>query len=341
MDWGLGSAHGSAAWRAHCVSVGLLVLALPVKIARADAVLFPTNGDSDELVARLEPEIVATVRAALAERGEALEIATEIAAESGGALEDPCDLGCIERVLELAGAERALVVQLAGRGGSLASLAVVALDASGLEVAGEASARGRPLSVALRAALDEAFERWPARGGVLVEVVGSPSGASVLIDRAPFGRLPARGRLSLGGHRLAVVAPGYETARRALYVPLTDRLEIRVDLMRAGRSESAAGGRPRRAWVAGPVLLGAAGASLLAVGGAAFARRRCELEAANGTCVRGAHLDPLPFGLTVASGAAALVAATVWIPVGSQRGRAEASLGLGPGLGGVVARGAL
>ncbi len=297
-------------------AMAIAIVALIPSAASADAVLVPLRGE-EAIVARHGEEVIAATRAHLAARGESARTSDEIALPDGLVVDDECSLACIEAVLSSAGAERAVAIGLWSDGAGLSKISVSLVDAAGAEVGADVDVGDRPVVDALRDALDRALAAWPSREGIEVAVIGSPAAASVVVDRQPFGALPARGRLALGEHRLVVSHPGFATERRVLsVVPTSELLTVRVDLAREGAE------RARRGWVAGPVAL-ALGAGALAVEPArALVLRGCD-EWRGDLCRAETRIDAPIFAAYVAGAAALATGAVVWAVAGARRHRSS------------------
>jgi hypothetical protein len=223
------------------------------------------------------------------------------------------------------------------------TVAVTLVTPRGHTYPGTASVAGGGVPGAARQALTAARVRQRLGPGPWLRVHGEPAGAQVLVDGTPVGLLPYYGTVAPGAHVVEVRLAGFASTERALHVGLadTDEHEVRVRLARlaapgaavvAASKDAPAAAAPhsRPRW--GAVLLGAAGVGLLAGASVALVRQGCHARDAEGTCLRGRRLRPVPFALYAGAGAMAVLGAVLWIslPAGGAR-RATTDLGVGPG----------
>jgi hypothetical protein len=223
-----------------------------------------------------------------------------------------------------------------------ATVAVTLVTPRGHTYPGTASVSQGGVPGAARQALTAARVRQRLGPGPWLRVHGEPAGAQVLVDGAPVGLLPHYGTVAPGAHVVAVRLAGFASTERALHVGLadTDEHEVQVRLAplaardaavvaASKEAPSAAAPRGRSRW--GAVLLGAAGVGLLAGASVALVRQGCHERDAEGTCLRGRRLRPVPLALYAGAGALAVLGAALWISLPAWRARrATTDLGVGP-----------
>ena len=182
-----------------------------------------------------------------------------------------------------------------------------------------------PVAAAAQAPVDEATETTPVR------VDGTPEGASVVVDRAPFGTLPTEGTLAAGLHYFVVSSPGYYSELRDVEaLPSGEPLALRFDLVLDPALQPRGANAPMI--VGGSVLaLGGVAGLVLAVVGATGERRcsaRCDDLGARHVVERPA-IDAI-VTWSVAGGVALIVGAVI-IGFGVTWGeRSARAVSLGP-----------
>jgi hypothetical protein len=193
------------------------LLAWPTMACAQTAVLFPVGGDA-ELAAAYGTEARGHVERVLEEAafgvltGDALVAATVTAsAETCG------EPSCAAPLLIALHADIGVGVALWRRNGAV-QVSVVLVDPRGVQVSADADGTESVVGQATESALAQARARWATRGGAPIRIVGSPEGASIVVDRDPWGTLPHEGTLSPGTHQLVVSADGYATQRRDVEV---------------------------------------------------------------------------------------------------------------------------
>lgn len=296
-------------------------LSLHASAARAQSILLPLEGDSEVIPAH-EAELRAAIHEELAARGESVVGAEQYLSGEALAGINRCN-ECIGRLLRERAAERVIIVALWAEEGEPAFVAVTLLDADGEPAEAEASLERRTLREALREALAGALEAWPTRSGVVVRFVGSPRGAAVLVDRYPFGTLPAHGRLSVGPHVVSVVADGEVKARRSIEVPASEtplEFELTRETERAESTERSRRSADGRGFIAGPIVLSIGAGALLVEPARGLVRRGC-VETSRGFCAVEERIDRGRFAAYTATSAALAATAVVWGIVGRRKHR--------------------
>jgi hypothetical protein len=207
------------------VAVGAATAAEAQPAPGARVLVLVTGGDAG-LARRLGATTREEAAAALGRRG--------FSASQGPA--GCADTECATELLSRGDASHAVAIALWGRGARCERVAVTLVDGVGSAYGGEVAVEGADVARALDAALEAALARAARGAGVRVRVSGSPEGATITLDRIPWGTLPHEAPVAEGEHTLAVSAEGYESERRALTVgedPV--HLEVRLAPTADGR----------------------------------------------------------------------------------------------------------
>jgi hypothetical protein len=295
------------------VALGLaLALVTAAARARAESAAVLTVRESARMDERTRRDAGAALVAALVAEGvrvrgpadtEALLVGDPLAACAG--------LDCAGNVARRLGVDVVVVLSVFGSAARAESVTVALATADGLSFGGEADVDAEtPLDRAVAAALAEARIRLGAgtRGTLRVET--TPPGATVHIDGEFRGETPIFRAIEPGAHRVVVSQPGRVSETREVVVQLHEETAIALTLapvpLAPSREEPAS-----RPWL-GPLVLGGAGAALLAFDLASLATLGCSEEGPGGACRREIVVDPLPFGLYAGLGGGALVGALLW-----------------------------
>ena len=317
--------------RALVFFLSLVSLGASSSVASAQtAVVFPVGGDA-ALASANGAEAIARVESDLGESGFTLVSGAALASAMRAAHADECaDPSCAGPMLRALGADLAVGVALWPRHG-LVQVSVVLVDPQGVQVSADADGAATVIGQLTQAALSQARARWATRSGSPVRVVGTPDGATVTVDREPWGTLPHEGSLAPGTHHFVVSADGHVTERRDVEIPAaTEALEIAFALAPGSDAPVTAPATPCAGPDVGLIVAGAvtaaAGAGLLVAG----------IVIASGTeqCVRGCTgpvmdrvvsvpATELGVGLAV-GGAVALAAGVVLAIVGGTTGGSSA-----------------
>ncbi|GAB4112911.1 MAG: hypothetical protein OHK0013_48600 [Sandaracinaceae bacterium] len=200
-----------------------LSVSLTVGVAGAQArgarVLVLVPAGEPELARRLGPDARARATAELARQGL-------VASPGPAGCTDP---DCAGALLEGGAADLALALALWGRGTRCERVAVTVIDARGGTHGSEVAVAGDDVRAAVEAAVRAALARVAQGGGTRLSVTGPPEGATITLDRIPWGTMPHEGVVTAGEHSLAVSAEGYETDRRTVVVG-AEPLSIAVQL---------------------------------------------------------------------------------------------------------------
>ncbi len=326
-------------------ALGLALLATMVPSrARADGAAVLAVRESARVADRVRREGEAALVAALAADGVRVRTAADTEAVLvGDPLAECGAVDCAVAVARRLGVDFVVVLSVFGTDAQADSVAVALATADGLSFGGEADVdAARPLARAVADALAEARIRQGAgtRGTLRVET--TPSGATVHVDGEFRGETPLFRAVEPGAHRVVVSQSGRVTESRDVVVQLHEETTLQLALAPVAPSAPrvAAVRRP----LLGPLVLGGAGAALLAFDLGSLAALGCSEEAPGGACRRRVVVDPLPFGLYAGVGAGAVVGALLWWLLGARevetaQAAGAASLRLDVGLREVSLRG--
>jgi len=194
------------------VAVAALALAALTPIASAQA---PASGARDLVLAPSgDAGLARRHGAAVRDRASAALTARGLMPARGPAgCSDP---DCAAELLSADAADHALAIALWGRGTTCERVAVTLVDGQGVAHGGEVAVAGGDLTAALDAAIAEALEHAASGGGSPLRVTGTPPGATITLDRIPWGAVPHEDRVPHGEHALAVSADGFVTDRRTI-----------------------------------------------------------------------------------------------------------------------------
>jgi hypothetical protein len=243
--------------------MAMCALTLGLLAAPADAqprgarVLVLVPAGEPELARRLGPEARARAIAELGRQGL-------VASPGPAGCSDP---DCAGPLLEGGAADLAVAVALWGRGARCERVAVTVVDARGATHGGEVAVSGGDVAAAVDGAVRASLEAMAQGGGTRLSVTGTPEGATITLDRIPWGTLPHEDVVAAGEHALAVGAEGYVTERRTVVVG-AEPVVIDVRLMaEAAASVAVDGSASRDPAVARPEA-SSPDLALVAVGGA-------------------------------------------------------------------------
>jgi len=289
-------------------TLALLMSASPSMASAQTAVLLPVGGDV-ELARAHSAELVARVQADFEE--SSFTVVSPVG--------DCADTSCAPTMLTAMHADLAVGIALWHRNG-LVQVSVVLVDPHGVQVSADADGAESVIGQATTSAVAQARARWATRNGSPVRVIGAPDGASITVDREPWGTIPHEGNLSPGTHHFVVSAVGYVTERRDVEIAAaTETIEIAFELVEGSDvvAPPPATGPDVGVMASGGVLAGI-GAAVLAIGIAnAVDTVHCVSGCDPGDPTRTAHYPAtdIGIGLTVA-GAAAMVGGVLLIIVG-------------------------
>ena len=309
--------------RALVFFLSLVSLGASSSVASAQtAVVFPVGGDA-ALASANGAEAIARVESDLGESGFTLVSGAALASAMRAAHADECaDPSCAGPMLRALGADLAVGVALWPRHG-LVQVSVVLVDPQGVQVSADADGAATVIGQLTQAALSQARARWATRSGSPVRVVGTPGGATVTVDREPWGTLPHEGSLAPGTHHFVVSADGHVTERRDVEIPAaTEALEIAFALAPGSDAPVTAPATPGAGPDVGLIVAGAvtaaAGAGLLVAGLANVATsEHCASACGGPAASRTVYVPNTAADVALAvAGGVALVAGVVLIVVG-------------------------
>jgi hypothetical protein len=322
----------------------MLFVGLSAGPARADGAAVLPVRDSERVDARLRRDGAAALVASLAADGVRVRGPADTeAALVGDPLAACAALDCAGDVARRLGVDFAAVLSVFGEATRAESVTVALATADGLSFGGEADVDAEhPLERAVAAALAEARIRLGAgtRGTLRIET--TPAGATVRIDGEFRGETPMFRAIEPGAHRIVVSQPGRVSETREVVVQLHEETALTLTLTPVAVA-AVTEGVVTRPWL-GPLVLGGAGAALLAFDLGSLATLGCREEAPDGACRREVVVDPLPFGLYAGLGGGAIVGALLWWWLGGSVAgdvgpSTSAGLQLDVGLGDVMLRG--
>lgn len=141
------------------------------------------------------------------------------------------DPECASELLSTDAADWALAIALWGRGARCERVAMTLVDADGVAHGGEVAVTGDDVPAAVDAALAMALDHAASGGAQVLRVTGAPAGATITLDRIPWGAVPHEDRVPHGEHALAVSADGFVTDRRTVTIG-TEPVTVEVALTR-------------------------------------------------------------------------------------------------------------
>ena len=312
----------------------VLVFLYARPVAAQEAMLLPVGG-TPELAAAHGQEAMRIIERELTEAGLTVLSSSVVEARATTAHVELCtEPACAHEFLEATHLSLAVGVALWSRSG-MVQAAVVLIDPEGHQVSASADGSESSLNQAVIAALAQARARWGTRTGTTVRAVGTPEGATITVDREPWGSIPHEGELTPGTHHFAVSAEGYETDRRDVDIAATpEPVEVRFGLTAtvAGATPPAGGGPDVGIIVLGGVVAAAGVAGIIVAIIGATAAHTCvaPCDGATMPSVERPALGPiLAWGI---GGGVGVVGGAVLIGVGAASGGAPASqVRLSPG----------
>ena len=167
-----------------------------------------------------------------------------------------------DRMLETDAADFALAIALWGNDAVCERIAVTLVDERSGAHSAEVPVTDTGVPAALENAIHQAIES-ARTGASTLRVEGTPPGATITLDRIPWGAMPHEDSVLRGEHSVSVSADGYATERRDF--TLTDQpMTLTLELVRAHASvEVGPGASPQ----GGPdIVLVAIGAGLTGAG---------------------------------------------------------------------------
>lgn len=341
-------------WVALGLGAAVVVMSSTANSARAEtAVLLSPQGDA--AIAHEHERAQRALSRALRAQATRVVRANEAAAalperaSAGG-----CDaLGCAPALLRAIGGDIAvaLAVWAAGEPNEATIVFVTLVDRRGDRYPGRARVLGNDaprLGRAVERALRDARALQSLGPGPWLSVRGEPAGAEVLLDGRRAGRLPHRAPIGEGRHTLEVKREGYRPYVRAIEVPRHAARQIEIEVALEPRAALGAPAVSRvpgeresglASHVIGPLILGGAGAALIAADIAIVLGSGCDRRNSLGHCERGGNIDEAWAIGWAGVGTAAIAGAVLWHMLGA-RASSEVSVRAGPGRAALVLSGA-
>lgn len=219
------------------------------------------------LVPSGEPALARALGPGVRERAQAVLAADGYTAALGPA--SCADADCAAPLLDNNAADFALAIALWGHDAVCERIAITLIDNRAGTHSAEVPVTDTGVPAAMENAIRQAIEA--ARSGAsTLRVEGNPPGATITLDRIPWGAMPHEDSVLRGEHSISVSADGYVTQRRDF--TLTDQpMTLTLELVRGDNASvevapgAATGGGPDIVLVAvGAGLSGAGLAGIIA-----------------------------------------------------------------------------
>jgi hypothetical protein len=288
-------------------------------------------------------------------QAEGTQIVSQAQAEDqvGGAAANCAGSGCVAELVRGVGADGALAlaVKTPPEDRAASVVQVLLVDRAGRRFPGSATVGDGDFARAAQDALFDARSLQLLGPGPWLRVRSDPPGAQVLLDGHPMGSTPTRAAVDAGRHTLEVRASGLRPHVQTVDIPpdASRQVEIGADLAPRGQGHGTEGGRGGRLTQApgpsvqrpllGPVVLGAAGAALIASQVVPIAGDSCEQVDDSGQCSQRAAINRGAAITISAVGVAAMASGLLWYIFGGDDGESSSALAVGISAGGVRARG--
>ena len=173
-----------------------------------------------------DPTLAHALGQGVRERAQAVLTTDGFAAVLGPAACSDAD--CAAPLLENDAADFAMAIALWGHDAVCERVAVTLIDDHAGTFSGEVPVTDTGVPAAIEGAIHQALET--ARSGAsTLRVEGNPAGATITLDRIPWGAMPHEDTVTRGDHSISVSADGYVTQRRDFTLtdqPLTLTLEL-------------------------------------------------------------------------------------------------------------------
>lgn len=292
------------------------------------AMLLPVGGDR-ALVASHGTEAATRVQLDLEEAGIEVLAGAELAQALTAAHAEACeDASCASPSLSPLGAQFAVGVALWTYEDGV-QVEVGLIDADGAVFRATEHGAANTVGNLTREALSAARRSF-GQPPVAVRVEGT-AGASIIVDRAPWGTVPFEGRLAPGTHQFAVSLHGHVTERRDVRIgeATTLTFELATD---AGVSAPGPGGGPDVGLIVAGGVLAAVGIGVGVTGLAmATASESCARGCTGPSADRIVNVPNVEAGIGLAvGGAVALAVGVVLVAVGASAGSGSGAVSLGP-----------
>lgn len=321
-------AEASAARLAWIAAMCAVVLGATSVAHAQRAMLLPVGGDR-ALVASHGTEAATRVQLDLEEAGIEVLAGAELAQALTAAHAEACeDASCASPSLGPLGAQFAVGVALWTYEDGV-QVEVGLIDADGAVFRATEHGAENTVGNLTREALSAARRSF-GQPSVAVRVEGT-AGASIIVDRAPWGTVPFEGRLAPGTHQFAVSLHGHVTERRDVQV--TGATTLTFDLaVEPVASAPATGGGPDVGLIVAGGLIAAVGIGVGATGLAmATTSESCARGCSGPSVDRIVNVPNVEAGIGLAiGGVVALGVGVVLVAVGAGAGSGAGAVSLGP-----------
>jgi hypothetical protein len=209
-----------------CIQVALVLAALIVGSNSLSASAQAPGSRFVILMPSGDPTLAHALGQGVRERAQAVLTTDGFAAVLGPAACSDAD--CAAPLLENDAADFAMAIALWGHDAVCERVAVTLIDDHAGTFSGEVPVTDTGVPAAIEGAIHQALET--ARSGAsTLRVEGNPAGATITLDRIPWGAMPHEDTVTRGDHSISVSADGYVTQRRDFTLtdqPLTLTLEL-------------------------------------------------------------------------------------------------------------------
>ena len=175
-----------------------------------------------------EPALARALGQGVRERAQAVLTTDGFTAALGPA--SCADADCAAPLLENNAADFAIAIALWGHDAVCERIAVTLIDDRAGTHSAEVPVTDTGVPAAMENAIHQAIEA-ARTGASTLRVEGNPAGATITLDRIPWGAVPHEDTVARGEHSISVSADGYVTERRDF--TLTDQpMTLTLDLAR-------------------------------------------------------------------------------------------------------------
>jgi hypothetical protein len=258
-----------------CIQVALVLAALIVGSNSLPASAQAPGSRFVILMPSGDPTLAHALGQGVRERAQAVLTTDGFAAVLGPAACSDAD--CAAPLLENDAADFAMAIALWGHDAVCERVAVTLIDDHAGTFSGEVPVTDTGVPAAIEGAIHQALET--ARSGAsTLRVEGNPAGATITLDRIPWGAMPHEDTVTRGDHSISVSADGYVTQRRDF--TLTDQpMTLTLELARGENATTSdpivvpggASTGPDVGWLGVGIGAGVAGLALVGVGAYGFA----------------------------------------------------------------------
>ena len=276
------------------------------------------------LVPSGDPTLAHALGQGVRERAQSVLTSDGFAAVLGPA--SCADADCAAPLLENDAADFAIAIALWGHDAVCERIAVTLIDDRAGTHSAEVPVTDTGVPAAIESAIHQAIEA-ARTGASALRVEGNPAGATITLDRIPWGAVPHEDTVARGEHSVSVSADGYVTQRRDF--TLSDQpLTLTLDLVRGANAAEGALEPIREPGTSGPdiVLIGVgaglAGAGLAGVIAGLYGFLAPETASGMGTYERTSVAGSAAW---LGIGSAALIGGVVTLVIGLSSGSSSSS----------------